>query len=234
MVQEKKHLNVSFEKQSFHEDDKFYFFSGYASTFGNVDLGGDIVMPGAFRESLVSKMPKLLYQHRMIYPLGIINRAHEDSKGLFVEGKMPKANSMCSDVASLIECGAIDSFSIGYSINIDGSEVNESGNLLLRSLDLMEVSFVTIPMNGEARINDFKSIEGLKSIRDVEALLKETGIFSQKESKGIISKIKEFSDHRDDDSQEALKAKRDAEVANEKEAIVNCLKNINSQLTQIL
>lgn len=27
-------------------------FNGYGSTFGNIDLGGDVVMPGAFKKSL--------------------------------------------------------------------------------------------------------------------------------------------------------------------------------------
>ena len=30
-------------------------FSGYASLFGEVDLGDDLVMPGAFRDSLASR-----------------------------------------------------------------------------------------------------------------------------------------------------------------------------------
>ena len=42
-------------------------FEGYASLFGVVDLGRDVVMPGAFRESLsrrgVSGV-KMLWQHR--------------------------------------------------------------------------------------------------------------------------------------------------------------------------
>ena len=35
-------------------------FSGLGSTFGNVDLGGDIVEPGAFAESLDGRVPKML------------------------------------------------------------------------------------------------------------------------------------------------------------------------------
>ena len=41
-------------------------FSGYASLFGEVDLGRDVVMPGAFRDSLAVRGPrgvKLLFQH---------------------------------------------------------------------------------------------------------------------------------------------------------------------------
>jgi len=41
-------------------------FSGYASLFGEVDLGQDLVMPGAFRDSLAARGApgvKLLFQH---------------------------------------------------------------------------------------------------------------------------------------------------------------------------
>jgi len=41
-------------------------FEGYASLFGAEDLGRDVVMPGAFRKSLLKRGArgvKLLYQH---------------------------------------------------------------------------------------------------------------------------------------------------------------------------
>ena len=41
-------------------------FAGYASLFGEVDLGNDLVMPGAFRDSLRARGAqgiKLLFQH---------------------------------------------------------------------------------------------------------------------------------------------------------------------------
>ena len=42
-------------------------FSGYASVFGQVDLGKDLVMPGAFRES-GSGAPKRSLRQRSISP----------------------------------------------------------------------------------------------------------------------------------------------------------------------
>jgi phage head maturation protease len=49
-------------------------FSGYASIFGEVDLGQDLVMPGAFHESLRLRGVqgvKLLFQHDPNEPIGV-------------------------------------------------------------------------------------------------------------------------------------------------------------------
>lgn len=67
-------------------------FSGYASLFGTVDLGQDLVMPGAFRESLSSRGArgvKLLFQHDPNEPIGVWLEIAEDNKGLFARGRRP-------------------------------------------------------------------------------------------------------------------------------------------------
>ena len=49
-------------------------FSGYASTFGNEDLGRDVVLPGAFTKSLAQRPAakvKMLRSHDQTDPIGI-------------------------------------------------------------------------------------------------------------------------------------------------------------------
>ncbi len=151
-------LNFKDSKSTFSEDEEFYNFSGYGAVFGNVDRGNDVIKAGAFADTLKSMTPKLCYQHRMDEPLGIFTNVKEDDYGLFVTGKMPKANSQVKDVAALIKCGAIDSMSIGYStIKSDYDSVTDIRHL--NELKLYEVSFVTMPMNPAARVTNFKSEE---------------------------------------------------------------------------
>jgi HK97 family phage prohead protease len=175
-----KTLDAKLQLKNTDEDSKYYEFSGYASTFNNVDLYDDAVMPGAFKESLLKKMPKLIYQHNMSQPLGVIDEAYEDDKGLMIKGRMPKAHSLVKDIKELLDCGAIDSFSIGYS-TVD-SEMRD-GTRLLKQLDLWEVSFVTLPANPKATITSVKSIddikEEVKTQRDFEKILRESGAFSK-------------------------------------------------------
>lgn len=97
------------------------FFLGYASVFDVVDSDKDIVKPGAFRDTLADykikgrKLP-ILWQHRSDIPLGVYERVEEDSKGLYVEGKL-----LIEDVArareayALAKAGAVTGLSIGYA-----------------------------------------------------------------------------------------------------------------------
>jgi HK97 family phage prohead protease len=214
---ERKTLEVKFTKASFNEDDEYYYFSGYGAVFDNIDLGNDVIKQGAFSGTLKDMMPKLCYQHDMAQPLGVFTQAKEDAYGLYVEGKMPKDNSQCKDVASLIKCGAIDSMSIGYGIS--KASYDENTNIRsLNELKLYEVSFVTLPMNPKAKITAFKSEDGaeIKSIRDIENILKNQGGFSAKESKTLISKIKEFSSCDESETQEVKEEKKEErDVASE-------------------
>ena len=48
-------------------------FEGYASVFSAVDLGGDVVMPGAFTQTLRTRPAasvKMLWQHEAGEPIG--------------------------------------------------------------------------------------------------------------------------------------------------------------------
>lgn len=175
-------------------DGEYFSFEGYASTFGNTDWYGDTVIPGAFKESLTERMPKLCYQHSMIEPCGVIDEAYEDAKGLFIKGKMPKAMPLVTGtIVPLLKCGAINSFSIGF--NTEDSEAKSDGGRNLKKIDLWETSFVTIPADSYARVTGFKSrtIEQIRSDvktkRDFEKLLRESGLFSKEASVFLASRL---------------------------------------------
>jgi HK97 family phage prohead protease len=130
-------------------------FSGYASTFGNVDLGGDVMLPGAFAASLRARpKPRLLWQHRQEEPIGVVQSLREDDKGLFGEWKLSRT-TRGTDAYTLLKDGAIDSLSIGYLP--DESEFTDDGVRKLSAVSLLEVSLVAMPMNEDAVITDVKS-----------------------------------------------------------------------------
>ena len=67
--------------------------AGYACLFGVVDLGRDMVLPGAFRESLARRGPsgvRLLYQHDPAEPIGVWTELAEDARGLYVRGRLSR------------------------------------------------------------------------------------------------------------------------------------------------
>ncbi len=66
-------------------------FEGYASLFNREDLSRDVILPGAFRNSLRQRGPggvKMLFQHDPGQPIGIWRTIYEDARGLFAKGRI--------------------------------------------------------------------------------------------------------------------------------------------------
>ena len=129
--------------------------SGYASLFGAVDQGNDVVAPGAYAASLKdlsakNAQVKMLWQHNPAEPIGIWDEVREDAKGLWVKGRLLDSVEKGREARALIEAGAIDGLSIGYRTK--KSVKNSTGQRLLTELELWEVSLVTFPMLPSARI----------------------------------------------------------------------------------
>lgn len=158
---EKKHLNFGFEiKATSDQGSEFFEFEGYLSTFGNVDHGGDVVLKGAFTESLKERMPSLLWQHDMCEPVGVFTEVLEDDYGLYVKAKMPKSDSLVSGrIMPQMKVGSVRTMSIGfYVMSQDDIEYRENGVRALKKVTLVEGSLVTVPMNDRAQLTGFKSL----------------------------------------------------------------------------
>ena len=128
---------------------------GYASVFGQVDQGGDLVAPGAYARSLqalagAGRAVKMLWQHDPREPIGVWDEVREDGRGLFVRGRILTDVARGREAAALIGAGAIDGLSIGYR-TVKAAK-DEAGRRVLAELDLWEVSLVTFPMLPEARV----------------------------------------------------------------------------------
>lgn len=209
-AQTKQFLNVPFElKGDITSNEEFFFFEGYASVFGNVDLGNDVIEKGAFTKSLAenSNLP-ILWGHKIGEPpIGNIDSAIEDNHGLFIKAKLPKSDTFVSGrIMPQVKTGSIQEMSIGYFTN--EYEIEKDGTRKIKEINLFEVSLVTKAMNPKAKVTGFKSLEEINSLKDVEITLKSSG-FSNTESKTLISKIKEFSIQRD---AEEKQVQRDAEL----------------------
>jgi len=129
-------------------------FSGYASVFNQRDLGGDIVMPGAFAASLARRRAnevRLLFQHDPKEPVGLWDAIVEDGVGLRVEGRLLETVPRAKSLASLVAAGAVDGLSIGFRA-VRASRDKATGYRRLWQIDLWEISIVTFPMQEAARI----------------------------------------------------------------------------------
>lgn len=141
---------------------------GYAAVFGNVDRGGDKILPGAFVESLrkaaqQGQTVKMLFNHDPNQPIGVWEDLAEDAKGLWGKGRLVMEVPKAQEVHALLKAKALGGLSIGYVTD----ESDWDGNVrLLKSVQLYEVSPVTFPMNERAKISSVKSAEGAAEIID--------------------------------------------------------------------
>ena len=205
-------------------------FSGYGAVFNNVDGGGDLIEPGAFAAFLSDvksgkqDWPAMLSQHggygmtaEDMTPIGVWTDFAEDGHGLKVSGQLadtPRGREMYA-LMKMAPRPAINGMSIGYIAKeaIPRSSPDEPRRRLKR-IDLVEVSMVTRPMNGKARVTSVKS--GDMSERDFERLLTRDAGFTRSEALLIMSEgFKSYLAKRDagaGELQEVLAALRQRET----------------------
>jgi len=128
---------------------------GYASLFGEVDQARDMVMPGAFTQTLkqrgLRKIP-MLFQHDPSEPVGVWLELVEDWRGLKARGRLIPDVSRARELLSLLKAGAIDGLSIGYR-TVRGQIDPKSRVRRLYQVDLWEISIVTFPLLNGARVS---------------------------------------------------------------------------------
>jgi len=148
-------------------------FSGYGAVFGNVDAHGDIIMPGAFAQSLAERKAAgrpipMHVMHRVLggdgLPVGVWTDVAEDDKGLKVSGKI---SGMDTDTGKLLHArikdGALGGLSIGYSVRPGGSVLGKKPGepkRTLKALNLHEISLVDDPSNALSRVEEIKAAMG--------------------------------------------------------------------------
>jgi uncharacterized protein len=133
-------------------------FAGYGSVFDRVDSQRDVVVRGAFAATLDKRRPsdvKLLWQHDVLEPIGVIEELFEDDIGLYVKGRLLLDVARAREAYALLKEGVVKGLSIGYSplrYSIDP----DSGVRMLKAVELWEISLVTFPANDAAQITVFK------------------------------------------------------------------------------
>lgn len=192
-------------------------FEGLASTFGNVDLVGDVIEPGAFKaaDGKPAKV-KMLWQHDIRAPIGVFDEIEETAKGLRVKGRLALAVQQGAEAFELLKMRALDGLSIGFSIPKNGADIDTDGRRHIKKVDLIEISVVTLPANPKARVRRVKAVDRIETIRDFEAFLRDEGGFSHAAAKAIaIGGFKASTEPRDEDG----KAKTLAALIEERRAL---------------
>jgi HK97 family phage prohead protease len=207
-------------------------FTGYVSVFNNLDLGGDVVEPGAFKDFELTKDGQLrvLYQHNARQPIGKA-RVSQDTRGLHLEGALVLDMPMARAAHAGMKAGILDGLSVGYDVLPGGSRLDEKGVRHLTDLKLWEGSIVTFPMNPAARVETVKTALDCEDVRDLEHLLREAPQFqfSSRKAKAAANALWPLIGDRDDRGDD--REDREAEEA-KLAAFADAFRSLNSLLTK--
>lgn len=152
-------------------------FEALVSVFGNVDRGGDRVMPGAFGKTLAEWGEKgdpipIIWNHMWDNPEAHIGEADpndvvETKDGLFVQrGKIDLDRPFAEQVFHLLERRRVKEFSFGYSVR--DAETAKDGAYDLLDLDLFELGPTLKGMNPETELLAVKALAAATEPKTVD------------------------------------------------------------------
>ncbi len=188
-------------------------FEGLLSTF-DLDLGGDIIEPGAFKRTLShwregkGRIIPLLDMHdkfsSVTKAVGKLVAAEERPKGLFTRWSMVPDDEAAAAVHRRLAGGFVDGLSIGYrpvkTITPSPQEQQAGVHRRLKEVHLREGSVVLFPMAEGARVDQ----------GSVKSLLEDLGVKITVDASNVVdaSRLLELSTKSDLDKDET--AERDA------------------------
>lgn len=179
-------LDFALDAKSIDDDGSI---EGLAIGYGDIDYGGDQVMPGAISASIAQRktLPMLMY-HDQKRPAGVWNAFKETSEGLLVKGRFSMSTRYGKEAHGLAKDGALGGLSMGYKTL---RQRLEGKTRQLIEVALHEISLVTIPMHERTRIISVKDIMAggeMPTVRQFEDFLRDVGGFSKSLATAIASK----------------------------------------------
>ena len=123
------------------------FISGYANTT-TVDRVGDVIPMTAWNKALENylKNPIILTQHDHDEPCGRMVDYRVDEKGLWVKARISAA---AENTFNLVKDGVLTAFSVGFTVK-DAVYDSVTDLFIIKDLELLEISVVSIPCNQES------------------------------------------------------------------------------------
>tara|TARA_R110002153_G_scaffold3244_12_gene15841 strand:+ start:5347 stop:8070 length:2724 start_codon:yes stop_codon:yes gene_type:complete len=176
------YLNSSFEAKSYKRGSKSLKIAGYANTITK-DRAGDVVTAEAWAKGVENyrKNPVMLYQHKHECPIGRIEKIVVDKKGIYVEGAVSEAAEKIHGIQTLINDGALKSFSVGFRVK-DGKYNRNDDSMTITEVELLEISVVSVPCNQDSL---FSIRKGFDSDDDYSKFVKEFKETDQEDQKAM-------------------------------------------------
>lgn len=138
------------------------FIEGYAST-NDVDRAGDVVSTQVWEKGIQNylKNPIILAQHDHDDPVGRMVDYRVDSKGLWIKARV----SAAAEIFNLVKDKVLTAFSIGFRV-ID-AEYNAAAEIfMVKELELVEISIVSVPCNQNTIFSLAKAFSGAEEYNE--------------------------------------------------------------------
>ena len=145
-------------------------FEALVAVFNNVDRVGDMILPGAFEDTLAAWQEKgapipVIYSHEwdnLDAHIGEVLEAKEVEEGLWVKAQVDLEEEFAKRVFKKMQRGTLRQFSFAYDV-IESAQVDrgekENPRYIneLRKLDLLEVGPCLVGMNPDTQLLDLKN-----------------------------------------------------------------------------
>lgn len=154
------------------DDSEIGTFTCYGSKFDVVDQANEVVVKGAFIDSLqrhqeLGTMPIMLWNHDTDEIIGKWVEAEEDEVGLKLKGKFNLNTDEGKRRYEELKHGDLNGFSIGYWFDPADTETIDDITYL-KKVHLQEISLVPFPCNEEAQVLEVKSVAVNKEEEQVQ------------------------------------------------------------------
>ena len=199
MVTKEKVLNFSvpFKTKAAEDDEEELIVKGRAST-NDEDRHGDIIASDAWKKESAlgnfKKNPVILAFHDHSRPIGKAIEHEVDDTGLSITARISKS---AGDIIQLIKEEILSAFSVGFVIK-DAKFDPKSGVFLIKELELLEVSVVSVPANQNTLFNIGKNFSSEKEYET----FKKQFITSESEETLMTDKAKEKAETKAFDAAE--------------------------------
>ena len=132
---------------------------GYANST-TVDRVGDVIPMTAWNKALENylKNPIILAHHNHDEPIGRMVDHKVDEKGLWIKARISAA---ADDVFNLIKDGVLTAFSVGFIIK-DAIYDSITDLFIIKELELLEISVVSVPCNQDSTFSLSKAFENVE------------------------------------------------------------------------
>lgn len=161
-------------------NDDSLIISGWANTTDK-DRAGDVILEEAWSKGGLSDYlnnPIILGYHKHDNPIGKMTEHSVNSRGLFITAEISKS---AGKIYEMIKEGILKSFSVGFKVK-DADYDDVTDIFVIKDLELLEVSVVSVPANQNSIFSISKQFESVDEYGDFK---KE---FQPKETKEEIDK----------------------------------------------